>query len=207
MTPVSDFATRLNVSRETIDRLARYEILLRKWNPAINLVSSRTLDEVWERHFLDSAQLFDVAAPTEGHWVDLGSGGGFPGLVLAILSAQKSPDLRFTLVESDQRKAAFLTAAARELDLQVKIIAERIEKVPGLAADFLSARALAALPQLLGFAESHLKPTGMAIFPKGETWMREVDDAKLHWAFDLETVASLTDPMATILKIKGVSRV
>lgn len=205
MTGAEVFEREIDVSRETLAQLGRYEALLRKWNPAINLVSAATLDVMWTRHFLDSAQLFDLVGIKEGHWVDLGSGGGFPGLVIAIL-AFDAP-LRVTLVESDQRKAAFLTTVARELGLKVRVLAERAEKLPPQKADILSARALAPLTTLLGFAERHLAPSGTAIFPKGGAQQDEVAEAENHWTFEMEACSSRTDPAAVVLKIKGVSRV
>ena len=203
----AEFQDKTNVSRETLARLEAYDVLLRKWNQAINLVSPKTLDEVWSRHFLDSAQLFSVAGAANGHWVDLGSGGGFPGLVLAVIAFEKAPELRFTLVESDQRKAAFLLAVVRELGLSTKVLARRIDELEPLGADFLSARALAPLDALLGFAEQHLAPEGVCIFPKGGKWREELAEATKNWSFSYSTHPSLTDPEAAILTIQEVSRV
>ncbi|MCE5974184.1 16S rRNA (guanine(527)-N(7))-methyltransferase RsmG [Sinirhodobacter sp. WL0062] len=200
-------AAVLDVSRETFDRLNAYEALLKKWNPAINLVSAQTLAQVWERHFLDSAQVFALAAPHAGHWVDLGSGGGFPGLVIAAIAAELAPDLTVTLVESDRRKSAFLATVSRDLGLNTQIIAKRIEEVDPLDADFLSARALASLDALLGFAERHLRPSGTAFFPKGAKWRDELAEARKSWSISLKTHPSMTDPEAAILEITGVQRV
>ena len=120
---------RLAVSRETLDRLEALEALLKKWNPAINLVAKSTLGSAWDRHILDSAQLYTLAPPKVAHWADLGSGGGFPGLVIAALSHELDPDRRVTLVESDRRKATFLREAARQLGLSAEIRDERIESL------------------------------------------------------------------------------
>ncbi|MWD27084.1 16S rRNA (guanine(527)-N(7))-methyltransferase RsmG [Aquicoccus sp. SCR17] len=196
----------VDVSRETSDRLKTYESLLQTWNPRINLVSRSTLSEAWTRHIVDSVQIFDLA-PGFTHWADLGSGGGFPGLVCAILAAERVPDAEFTLVESDQRKCAFLRSVARETGVKVQVKASRIEALPPLGADLLSARALADLPALLTHAERHLSPAGTAIFPKGRQWEKEVEAARKTWQFDLETSKSITDEQAVILQIKGVSRV
>lgn len=116
-----------NVSRETIERLGTFAALVRKWNPKINLVSKAGLETLWERHILDSVQVFEAAPPNPAHWADLGSGGGFPGIVAAIMAAEKSYRTKFTLVESDQRKAVFLRNAAREIGLRVDVTTERIE--------------------------------------------------------------------------------
>lgn len=195
------------VSRETLERLARLETLLAKWNPAINLVAKSTLGQTWDRHILDSAQLFNLAPPTARHWVDMGSGGGFPGLVVACLAADLRPNLRITLIEADQRKATFLRQASRDLGLNPTILASRIEATPPQAADILSARALAALTALLGFASRHLGAGGLALFPKGATWRDEVAEAGKDWHFDITPHPSATDPQGAILAVKAISHV
>lgn len=197
---------QLNVSRETSDRLEVFADLLRKWNPRINLVSRASLDHLWTRHIIDSIQVFRCVEPA-GHWVDLGSGGGFPGIIIAILAAEEAPELRVTLIESDQRKSAFLRTAARECGVRCEVVAARIEAVDPQQADILSARALADLDALLGFAERHLKEDGVALFPKGISWGKECDAALERWNFSAEPITSMTEPDAVILKIEGVSRV
>jgi 16S rRNA (guanine527-N7)-methyltransferase len=180
--------------------------LLKKWNPKINLVSAKTISEIWSRHFLDSAQIFELTSTGET-WTDLGSGGGFPGLVISILAAETRPDLRVTLVESDLRKSAFLTHVARALSLDVQIVAERIENLEALNTDYLSARALAPLDKLLGFVDHHLAADGTALFLKGESWKSEIDAAKQLWSFEYEAHPSKTGDGAAILVINGVKRV
>ncbi len=206
MTALSAFADR-DVSRETLERLGLYEALLRKWNPAINLVSRTTLDAVWDRHFRDSVQVFDLAPKTARHWADLGSGGGFPGLVAAILAADEAPEMTFTLVESDGRKAAFLQAVARETGVAVAVRAERIEEAPPLSADIVTARALAPLARLLGLADRHMATGGTAMFPKGANFRDEVQQALESWRFSYQTMPSVTEPGAVVLAIGGISRV
>lgn len=195
----------LNVSRETLDRFALFESLLRKWTTRINLVSRASLDDLWNRHILDSAQVFDCAKPGR-LWVDLGSGGGFPGLVVAILAAERAPDMQTVLVESDQRKAAFLRAVMRETGVKCRVLAHRIEEIEPIGADTLSARALAELDKLLEFSERHLSPGGTALFPKGVRWRAELERARRRWHFDVQAIKSRTEDGAVILKIKGVSR-
>ena len=194
-----------SVSRETLTRLQAFENLVKRWTPAINLVSKSSVPHLWDRHMVDSAQLFWMS-PKAAHWVDLGSGGGFPGLVVAILAMDQASDMRVTLVESDLRKATFLRQAAQTLQLPVTVRSERIDQVPPLQADVLSARALAPLPDLLGYAERHLKPEGLAIFPKGAKHADEVAVARKQWAFSLESVQSQSDPAAAILKIRNLHR-
>ncbi|CUH79658.1 Ribosomal RNA small subunit methyltransferase G [Tritonibacter multivorans] len=197
----------LNVSRETMERLKTFDATLQKWNPRINLVSKSTIPDLWTRHILDSIQVFEAITDPKGHWVDIGSGGGLPGVIVAICAADKAPDLSVTLIESDQRKSAFLRTAARECGVKINVISERIEAAAAQSADILSARALADLSQLCEFSERHLKKDGVCIFPKGGNWKKEVDNALQQWRFEWEAITSLTEPQAVILKMKGVERV
>ncbi|HEY0214534.1 MAG TPA: 16S rRNA (guanine(527)-N(7))-methyltransferase RsmG [Paenirhodobacter sp.] len=196
------FLQTINVSRETIDRLEGYEQLLRKWNTAINLVSPQSLDQIWTRHFLDSAQIFQLAPAECCSWMDIGSGGGFPGLIIAILAAEVRPNLGITLVESDRRKSAFLATVARTLGLSVQVCAERIETLSPAHCDVLSARALAPLVDLLGFATRHLANDGICLFSKGARWQDELADARKTWSFSVDDYASVTDKNAVILKVR-----
>ncbi len=198
-------AEKLNVSRETFERLAIYVALLERWNPRINLVSRNSLKDIWVRHIQDSVQVFRTSKPVD-HWVDLGSGGGFPGMVCAIMAIESAPETRFTLVESDQRKSAFLRNVARECGANCTVLARRIEAIDPLGADILSARALADLTTLLSFCDRHLDENGVALLPKGATWKKELLDAHKEWNFDADPIKSLTEPQSVILKIKGVAR-
>lgn len=200
------FLARTNVSRETIERLDAYAALLLRWSERINLVSPKSLEALWERHFLDSAQLLAHAGDARV-WADLGSGGGFPGLVVAILAQETHPDLKFHLIEADQRKAVFLRTVAREVGIGVDVIAERIENVPALGADIVSARALAALSQLLSYSAIHLAPGGRALFLKGKDAQNELSIARKHWRFDCKTITSKTHPDSVILSIGDIERV
>ncbi|UFM65862.1 16S rRNA (guanine(527)-N(7))-methyltransferase RsmG [Paracoccus sp. MA] len=189
-----------NVSCET-ERLAAYAALLRKWNPAINLIAPSTLEQIESRHIADCLQLAEIARKSPGGWVDLGSGGGLPGIVLAIMR----PDRPLTLVESDQRKAAFLRNAIRELSLTgANVLTGRIEDLDRLDAANISARALAPLPRLMAYVERHLAPSGTAWLMKGRNWQSEVSEARRDWKFDLTTHPSATDPDAAILEITGI---
>jgi len=197
----------LDVSRETLERLELLVSLVRKWSPRINLVSERSLDVIWTRHVLDSAQIYAIAPKPFRTWLDLGSGAGFPGLVIAMIAAEKEPGARIALVESDRRKAAFLRAAARETSLTVEVHAERVEQLSPQRADIVSARALAGLETLIGFADRHLRPGGVAIFPKGVRRMEEIAHARQTWNFTLQSCKSITDAEAAILKVGEISRV
>lgn len=197
----------LDVSRETFERLETYSALLTKWNPKINLVSKSTIEDIWTRHILDSSQVFDMAPAEANSWVDIGTGGGFPGLVVAILSKELTPDRVVTLVESDQRKCAFLRTVARETGCAVTVLADRVEKLAGQKADVLSARALASLDVLLGFADLHLSSGGICLFPKGLTWEKEVAQAQAAWNFKVEAIRSETNEEAVVLRISEIKHV
>src|SRR5262245_2955176 len=157
-------ALGINVSRETLRRLATYAALLEKWQAKINLVGPATLPDLWRRHFLDSAQLLPLLGHPSGTLVDLGSGAGFPGLVLTIMT-----DWRVHLVDSDQRKCAFLRQVALDCGVldRVTIHAKRIEQVTGIAADVVTARACAPLVELLALAAPFVGQTGRCLFLKG----------------------------------------
>ncbi len=197
----------LGVSRETIERLEIYAELLRRWNPAINLVAKSTVGRLWERHFRDSAQLLHLVDHPITHWADLGSGGGFPGLVIAILAIERKSPSKVTLVESDLRKSIFLSTVIRETGANVTVLPARIENIAPLEADVLSARALGSLEKLLCFANRHLRPDGTALFPKGISWQKELIKAQTAWCFSHQVVKSNTEIGPVILRIQGVSRV
>lgn len=206
------------VSRETAERLTVYATLLTKWQRTINLVAPSTLGEVWHRHFADSAQAVRIAlehsqvpGSRERHWLDLGSGGGFPGLVAGILLAEHG-GWRLTMIESDQRKCAFLREVAREAGLKsgskgamaVDIVADRIESPANHTrvgtVDVVSARALAALPRLLDWAEPYFGAGTVGVFLKGRDADAEVAQAPAGWS--IEAVQSLTDAEARVLVVK-----
>lgn len=195
-----------NVSRETLDGLTRLHDLVQKWSSTINLVSKSSVSSLWERHIWDSAQVAAYAVNGK-NWVDIGSGGGFPGLVVSILAKHDMPERHVTLVESDVRKATFLRTVVRDLELNCEVVTQRIESCPPFEADVLSARALSDLPGLLLFAEQHLSRSGTALFLKGETWEKEVKIARESWSFVLEAHKSKTNADAAILEIKEIQRV
>jgi 16S rRNA (guanine527-N7)-methyltransferase len=197
----------VDVSRETLERLGAFEDLVRKWTKKINLIARNDVDHIWDRHIVDSAQVWASAPDEWNHWVDIGSGGGFPAIILATIAVEKKPDARFTLIESDQRKATFLRTAIRELNLNAIVLDDRIELAPPQNADVISARALASLTILLGFAERHLAPNGIAVFQKGKSADDEIIEAKHTWAFDYNKVPSITNGDACVISIKGFSRV
>lgn len=196
-----------DVSRETFERLKAYQSLLEKWNPAINLVAKSTISGAWDRHFVDSAQVFLHADENIDSWLDIGSGGGFPGLVCAILASDAGHTTKFTFIESDKRKCTFLQSVSRELSIDVDVVSKRIEDVPRAGADIMTARALAPLPVLLGFAKAHLLHGGTAIFLKGKSFRDELKEALESWRFTHEEYPSATSAESVILKIGDIQRV
>lgn len=190
------FGAATGVSRETLAHLERYVALLRKWQPAINLVGARTLDDVWRRHLLDSAQL---AKLTQGRrWIDLGSGAGFPGMVLAIMGVGA-----VHLAESDQRKAAFLATVAHETAAKAVIRLGRIEAMRPEIFEVVTARALAPLAELLRLAQHFVGENTVCLFPKGQDIDAELTEAAKCWKFNHELVPSQTDPRGTIVIVRG----
>ena len=197
------------VSRETYDKLRDYESLIQKWNPSINLVAKSTLSDIWNRHIVDSAQVYYAAsAELSGNCTDIGSGGGLPAIVIAILAQGADKQVQMTMVESDKRKSVFLRTAIRELGLSnANVVNERIENVQIPVSKFISARALAPLTELFGFAEKLSDDKTTFLFQKGKNWLSEIGIAQNHWSFDYEAIKSETDSNAVLLKIRGLSRV
>ena len=195
----ADFQSALGASDLVMQRLSVYAELLSKWQRRINLVGKATLDDLWRRHMMDSAQLLPLIPERARTLVDLGSGAGFPGLVLAILGI---PEVH--LVESDGRKCAFLQEAARVTDTSVEIHRTRIEKTPSIAADVVTARACAPLPSLLSYAQPFLRKGSICLFPKGRNAEEELTESQKKWIIDVTRIKSLTDPQAEILKLQDI---
>lgn len=202
-----DFAGYFSVSRETLGRLLAYAALLQQWQRTINLVAPSTLPDIWSRHFADSAQLLALAPPEARAWLDLGSGAGFPGLVLAILLAEHG-QAKMALIESDTRKAAFLGEVARQTGVPVDIYPERIERSATQAklasADVITARALAPLPRLMELAAPYFSPTTVGLFLKGRDVEAEVEAAGKSWSFEGTLQPSLTDPDGRIVVVRAL---
>jgi 16S rRNA (guanine527-N7)-methyltransferase len=233
-----DFAAAFGAPPETVERLILYEKLLRQWQKAVNLVAPATLDAVWHRHFADSAQLVPLAPPGTRSWIDLGSGAGFPGLVAAIVVAgspspratptspqthplpaggEREPvapaapiPIRFTLIESDTRKCAFLREVARQTGVAVDILSRRAESArTSVNKDLpriVSARALAPLDRLLGLAEPLSPPGTNLLFPKGREVAQELQLAESRWRFQVALVPSVTDTHGRIAVITNLER-
>lgn len=190
------------VSRETLDDLQRYVDHLLIWTDRINLISPSTVAAVWHRHIADSIQLQPLIPDHSAHVVDFGTGGGLPGVVLAILNKSR----KFTFVESDKRKSVFLRQCIGVLELDADVVTARVENLAPLAADVITARGFTALDRLLALAECHLAPDGVGIFPKGRNAAAEIDVARKSWAFHMESHQSISDPEARLLLIKDINR-
>ena len=197
----------LDVSRETLDALKYFEDLVVLWNPAINLISNSSVSDLWSRHIIDSAQLFLFTLPDEGLWLDVGSGGGFPGIVVSIVAKELAPSLRVVLVESDNRKCVFLRTVIRELGLSVKVINDRIENVKLDDVVYLSARALRNLNSLLFIVENNVSRETVCIFPKGRSYKRELVESQKNWKFDFNLIDSNTSEDSKVIVLKGLERV
>jgi len=192
------------VSRETCDMLVMFEQALIKWNRSVNLVATSTEAEIWSRHILDSAQLAALA-PAARRWLDIGSGGGFPGLVLAILLRDR-PGGHIDLVESNRKKAGFLQAMVGQFRLPARIHAIRIEAMSVEPIDVVTARALAPMPLLLELSERWLSSGARALFHKGRDYVHEVSESSQRWTFDLLEHRSAIDPGGVILEISNLHR-
>lgn len=209
MTPMTahEACRLLSVSRETQTRLEAYAALLTKWQDRINLVSASTLPDLWRRHMLDSGQVFRHLPNGARVVVDLGSGAGFPGLVLAAMGV---PEVH--LVESDSRKCAFLREAARVMAVPVTVHNRRIEQVTPFPADVVTSRALAPLCDLLSYAEPFLQhpgdkvDNGECLFLKGRSGEDELTLASKEWKMRIERLSSLSDPEGLILRLSEVTR-
>ncbi|MBB3235925.1 16S rRNA (guanine(527)-N(7))-methyltransferase RsmG [Phyllobacterium endophyticum] len=195
-----------DVSRETVDNLQAFEELFRKWSTAINLASPSSLEELWDRHILDSAQLFNMA-PAAQTWLDLGSGGGFPGVVLAIMLKNR-PGAHIDLVESNGKKAAFLRTALGRFTAPGLVHAARIDtmwkRIP--TPEIITARALAPLGRLFELAEPWLTSGATALFQKGRDYQREIEESRDAWAFDLVERGSAVDKDSVVLQIENLRR-
>jgi 16S rRNA (guanine527-N7)-methyltransferase len=198
-----DFAEVFKVPRETIHRLLRYAELLDHWQKTTNLIAPSTLAVLWSRHFADSAQLRTLAQNAR-LWLDLGSGAGFPGLVVAILEAGR-PDFRMHLVESNRKKCAFLAEVAREAKTPVDIHAMRIEELAEsgerLEPDVVSARALAPLPRLFELASPFFGARTRGLFLKGREAESEIEAARAKWDFTARLHPSLTSKDSHIVEV------
>ncbi len=188
--------------KKSIPNLEKFSEIVLKWQKSLNLISKNTVSDIWNRHILDSAQLYLYLPADAAVLVDIGSGAGFPGIVLAILNKElNGPVRQFYLIESDVKKCIFLNEVVRQLDLPVRVINERIEKISDIKADVLTARALADVSTLLKWSEQLRSTQTTCLFLKGESVDQELE--KLSSNFRIEKIPSLTDQKGIIIRIKG----
>jgi 16S rRNA (guanine527-N7)-methyltransferase len=200
-----DFARAFGVPRETVDKLAVYATLLQAWQKAVNLVAPSTLDSIWHRHFADSAQILSHS-PDARSWIDLGSGGGFPGLVIAILLANHENRV-VHLIESNGRKCAFLSEVIRKTGAPARVHQGRIEDIVASGAlgtaDVVTSRALAPLATLLGTSSGFFGDNSTGLFLKGREARQEIAEAEKNWRFDYECIPSRTGGEGSIVIIRA----
>lgn len=201
-----DILKTYNVSHETMEKLTAYKALVIEWNSKFNLISKSSVENIWERHILDSLQLYKFISPTDKKILDFGSGAGFPAIVLAIAAEQFNPELRFNLIESIGKKTLFLNTVKKELGLNVNIYHDRIENVKIKNVDIITSRALASLSKLFEYSLPFCSARTGMIFPKGENWNNEVQEAAKKWKFDYKAETSETSENGKILYISGLRR-
>lgn len=192
---------KYNVSRETFEKLKTYECLLKEWQTKFNLVSNSTLENAWERHFLDSVQLFKLIPQTAKTLMDFGSGAGFPGMVIAIMANAKTPYLKVSLVESTTKKTLYLKEVKKQVGVEVEIINERIEKIKPHIVDVITSRAMTSLDALLQYALPFCGKKTVCIFPKGKKYAEELQEAQKKWSFSCQIVDSEQSDEGKILVI------
>ena len=197
-----EFRDLTGVSNENFERLAIYVELLKKWQRNINLVGKNSLFDVWGRHILDSSQLAKFITPRIMEIADIGTGAGFPGMVLAIIIAKK--DRAVHLIESNERKCAFLREVNIATRAGVFIHNKRIESISELSVDLVISRAVASVAKLLQYSNLILKKDGQCLFMKGKKWRDELTEAELNWIMKETIFQSVSDPTGKILKLEEI---
>lgn len=204
---MKNFEEKYCVSRETFERLKAYEASLHEWQKKFNLVSNASLDDAWNRHFLDSAQLFRLIPEDAELLYDFGSGAGFPGMVLAIMANEKTPYLKVKLIESIRKKTLYLNEVKNLTGINVEIINDRIENLKSETADVITSRAMCSLKDLFGYTKKFWGARTSCIFPKGKKYMEEIKEAQKEWNFNYEVVPSEQSDEGVILVITNLSRI
>jgi len=200
----SDLSDYLSVSRETLQKIEVVVQVLDKWRKTHNLIGPSERDRLWRRHILDSLQVYQYRSEHASKWIDLGSGAGFPALIMACASEDSNE--KFTLVEAVGKKCAFLRAAGREAKLNLTVENCRIESVSRETYDHVTSRALASLPQLYEYSEKFLAKTASCVFLKGKEVLQEIESAQSDWEFDYELHESFSHTEGRILVVKGLNR-
>lgn len=197
---------KYNVSRETTENLVTFQNMVLEWNEKFNLISKSSVEDIWERHVLDSAQLIQYIKNKDKTLYDFGSGAGFPAVVLAIISREFYPNLKITLIESIGKKATFLSEVNKKLKLNMVVLPERIEKLTLPKADIITSRAMASLEKLLQYAKPFCNKETKLLFLKGEKWQEEIKTAEQKWTFEHQSFSSETSEKGRVLLIKNIRR-
>lgn len=198
---------KYNVSRETLGQLVDFTQIICEWNEKMNLVSKNSIKDIWQRHILDSLQIIDHLPYSFKNLVDIGSGSGFPAIVLAITLKEKMPDAKLMLVESITKKTVYLNDVAHRLNLQnVQVINSRVENAVFKDVDVITARAVASLDVLLGYQNKIGNSKTIGVYPKGRTYNEELAEAKKNWGFDCKQVKDKYDESSAILIISNLRR-
>lgn len=203
---MKNFTEEYNVSHETLNRLKTYQSLLNEWQAKFNLVSNSSLEDAWNRHFLDSAQLFEFIPKEAKTLADFGSGAGFPGMVLAIMACEKTPYLKVSLIESTKKKTLYLNEVAQTTSVPVTIVNERIENIKPQKFDVITSRAMTALNELLNYAFPFCRNNTVCIFPKGKNYATELAEAHKHWHFKCRIEPSRLSEEGRILIISDIAK-
>lgn len=201
---MKNFIEKYNVSRETFELLKAYKASLVEWQKKFNLVSNSSLEDCWNRHFVDSAQLFKFIPKDAKTLLDFGSGAGFPAMVLAIMAKEKTPYLKISLVESIAKKTLYLNEVKKNCGLDVEILNQRIESLPHKKVDVITSRAMASLKELLKYTQAFCSEKTVCIFPKGKKYAEEIEEARKDWNFDCQIFDSETSDEGKILVIKNL---
>lgn len=204
MTP-TEFARRAPIHDNALPDYEIWVSLLRRWNQRINLVSPSAMSDLWDRHVLDSAQIWPLIPDDAQVIVDFGSGAGFPGLSVAIEAKHAARGQTVHMIESAGKKASFLKSVSRETSAPARIWSDRIEQIEPLKADVITARAFAPLARLLPMAFRHLKMGGEIVLLKGERFSDEIEEAEKHWSFTYETRPSVTQDGAVIVHLANIT--
>jgi len=202
---MKEFMEKYNVSRETFDRLKTYEASLNEWQTKLNLVSNSSLNDAWNRHFKDSVQLMKYIPEKAKIMLDFGSGAGFPGMVIAIVAAEKMPHLKVSLIESIKKKTVYLNAVKELCGVNVHIINDRIENLPSFNADVITSRAMCNLSDLLKYSYKFSNKKTTLIFPKGKSFKEEIKNAQKKWNFECKVFTNEINEEGVILVINNVS--
>ena len=203
---MKNFAEKYNVSCETIEKLKTYQELLLEWQKKFNLVSNSSLQNIWERHFEDSIQLFDYIPDNAEKLIDFGSGAGFPAMVLAIIAKEKTPYLKVVLTDSIKKKTVYLNEVANKTNTDVEIVNDRIENISNQKYDVITSRAMTSLSDLLKYSYPFCHKETLCIFPKGKNYALELKEAHLKWKFKCEIKASEQSEEGKILLISNIKK-